>query len=517
MKVLFVSEASSLNTGYGIITRNLISNLIEEGVDVLELATHIQPDSDLVHKIKHPVILNDPPQNTVEYQQLQMHHMKDGAYAFDSVCLQYKPDVVVDIRDIYNYHWQRWSPARDFFNWVVCAPVDGIDQDFYWLDTLREADGVFTLSEWGKTTLEGENINVDGVLYTSTNHLYKAPSKEEKKIIKEWFPFDNDRFVFCTVMKNQPRKLFGPLFEGFRQYLDDNLSDDILYCHTNFSEGNWNIEQLLLRYNLFSNVVFTHYCTNCHLVKPVFYRDTCSYCPQCYNFTFRSSLCGDNIDDSVMHKIYGGSDAYIQLACREGLGMPQIEAHNCGLPIATANYAGMSDFVKSVGAVKIPHSLSITPSMNMFEAKFESQDISDALLLLKHKEYKSNDKFSNWKILQQSFIECVKSLGKPRKDWNTNKEIFSPLSSKYLLGLNLTNSEFVNFLIKSVLGRPQWCASYIAQKMITDLNRGYTHKGDYFYNQVFHDTKEIKDLDREALYNICFEYRHKLNEWERVR
>lgn len=515
MKILVVTECSEIKTGYGIVGKNLIETLIKNGHEVTELCLFISQDDPKLKNIKWPYIVNEPEDHDQAYGENRYN--LEGMWSFDRSLLELKVDTVIDIRDPYSYQYQALSPFRQYFNWLVFAPVDGREQPFQWREMMLQSDGVFTISEWGKELLEGYGIPVSGTVYHSADGFYELP-KEETLKIKKSMGIEEYK-ILGTVMRNQPRKLFPSLFSSFRKFLDQTDEKVLLYCHTRFPDGGWDIPSLLTQHNLTSKVLFTYFCSNCKKTHSSIYKDILSQCPFCKKHTSKLGYIFDGISTKSMNTIYNMFDLYIQLACREGFGIPQIEAAAANIPIITMDYAGMSDVGRKLGAYMIkPASVTHTTSMQMYDAAVNDDDVVDAIKYGFSNPYNSRDffdkNFGSWEQNFKSLLDHIETLEK-KKPWDSPPDIKLPEEYKEL---NCSNSEYIKYLYYNVLCKPEWFGDYCSTRMISDLNIetsfGGTH-GVYFIESS--NVSQTMKFDREMAHGICKNYRENLNLWEERR
>lgn len=520
-KILVVTESSVLNTGYGVVGKNLISTLLEAGHDVVELSLFVEPDDPKLRTIKWPYVVNAPPKDSPQRERFNANRFNlEGMWSFDNTLITVKPDVVIDNRDPFMYQYQALSPFREFFNWLIVAPVDGIPQAHQWQDTFRSADGVFTLTDWGKSVLESNGITVDGVMGHSASKNFKPMSQEEVFRVKDSLGI-SDFSIVGTVMRNQPRKLFPSLFSGFRKFLDTTGSKSLLYCHTRYPDGGWNIPGLLMDNDITSKVLFTYYCELCKKAHTSFYKDIIGQCPHCKKHSAKLGCVTDGISDNTMNIIFNMFDVYIQAACREGFGIPQAEAAACGVPVVTVDYAGMSDVGKKLNAIMMqPANASLQHGMAMEEASLNPEIICEGIIkglaVDKFKEQETIrssfvEHYGSWAKCMQPFVDKIERL-EGKKSWASPANISNVPPYQEI---NCSNSDYVKYLFHVILRRPDLFGGYASTRMTRDLNYGATFGGSHgFYFIESNNNSKTVPFNREAAYRICRDMRENHNTWE---
>src|SRR3990167_6697466 len=117
-RILVLSEATFLNTGYAVYCKELISGLSKNSnYEVAELATCAMPaceQDNRILSIPWRVYPNIPhPNNHRELEEYKSHPVNGfGAFTFERVCLDFKPHVVCSIRDYWMDSFVDNSPFR---------------------------------------------------------------------------------------------------------------------------------------------------------------------------------------------------------------------------------------------------------------------------------------------------------------------------------------------------------------------------------------------------------------------
>jgi hypothetical protein len=172
-KILWVNEASFLNTGYSVYGKEIINRLYNTGkYEIAELGAYGLP-APLDHEIlgymqEHgPPLMFDLPWRYYgnlplnipgEHEQYNSSVTNQfGEWRFETTCLDFKPDIVVDIRDYWMCEFIDRSPYRPYFHLTLMPTVDSAPQQEQWINMYINADSVFTYSEYGKKVLEEES------------------------------------------------------------------------------------------------------------------------------------------------------------------------------------------------------------------------------------------------------------------------------------------------------------------------------------------------------------------------
>ena len=364
LRILFSSEASFINSGFGNYTRELLTRLFSLGkYDIAEFASYGFVNDPRDSVIPWRYYANAVRDNDSRYKEyMSRTDNQFGRWRFDKVVIDFKPHVNVDIRDFWMSYYQGLSPVRQFFNWVLMPTVDSAPQQESWIDTFIGADAVFTYSDWAANVLKEQSnskINyIDTVSPGVDLNIFKPI--QDKNQLRDKYNIPRDAIVIGSVMRNQKRKLFPELISSVRNLIDrleeenSPYADKIyLYLHTSYPDAGWDLPELLKDNRLSNRVIFTYKCAKCNHVESTTFKHPIKVCKKCFNVSSKFSSVSNGVDNPCLAEIYNLFDIYVQYSICEGFGLPQIEAGACGVPVATVNYSAMEDVIKKLEAYPI--------------------------------------------------------------------------------------------------------------------------------------------------------------------
>lgn len=358
------SEASFINSGFGVYTKELLTRLHNTNkYEIAEFASYgfvnDPRDSSISWKYYANGVREDDPRHK-EYSSRGDNQF--GRWRFEKVLLDFKPDIVFDIRDYWMTAYQRISPLRQFFHWILMPTVDSSPQQEEWIDTFLDADAVFTYSDWGADVLKKQSSGKINYINTASPGVDCNIFKPKDRLkIKEKFDLSPDSIIIGSVMRNQKRKLFPELFSSFRKTLDileSNNEHDLaqnlfLYVHTSYPDMGWDIPEILRQNRIINKVLFSYICKNCGNVYCSKFQGPSTVCKKCMSKACTLPSVTNGFTQNDLSDIYNIFDLYVQYSICEGFGMPQVEAGACGVPIATVNYSAMVDVVNNLNAYPI--------------------------------------------------------------------------------------------------------------------------------------------------------------------
>lgn len=526
IRVLLCNEFSGFSSGYAVYGHNLLSRLYErENLEIAELGCILHDGQ--THDKPWRVYPGRPhPSNKQETEKFNSnmtnHH---GASRFEQTCLDFKPHVVMDIRDHWMFSYQETSPFRDYYSWLIMPTVDATPQHPEWVATYGNANGVFCYTDWGCSELEKYgHINLLGSAPPAADECF-CPMNKDK--IRDELGLMQDVKIVGTVMRNQRRKLFPELFATFRKMLFNGQMDKTyLYCHTSYPDG-WNIPHLLIEHGLSSKVLFTYVCRNCRHYFADFFRGAFTKCTRCGNHSAGMPMTNFSAQNTELAKIYNCFDVYVQYATNEGFGIPMVEAACCGVPVVAVDYSAMSDVVRKVNGFPIKV-LAYTkePETGRLFAVPDNDHTAQVLLNILTAPREMRARYGgmartgarqnySWDKTADKWANAIESLGAHDR-WNTKRRVV-PIPA-FSDRPELSNADYVEWLMTAVLASPRMSNTSLKMRLLNDLDTGtkrervtefYTNEHSYLFSKP-----KLVRCDRQSAFDECAKIRHHHNTWE---
>lgn len=536
-RVLFLTEAAYLNTGYATYSKNVLTHMQETGkYELAELSVYGSADDprrNLIPWINYP---NLPDSSTPENEK-QIYNSNPanvfGAWRFERACLEFKPDVVLTIRDFWMDSFVYNSPFRRIFKRIWMPTVDAAPQNEEWIDQFCDCESVLTYSDWAKGVIDrqsGGKCKTVGSASPSASKEFKMTV--DKSVAKESMGFPADCKIIGTVMRNQRRKLFPVLFEAFSRYLKETGdTKTYLHIHSSYPDGGWDFGELLHQNEVSSRVFFTYVCNNseCNSVEISKFNDARKACGECGQFSSTQSNVSSGVNDDVLSKIYNMYDLYVQCANSEGFGLPQVEAAACGVPIACTNYSAMEDVVDKLDAYPIqvqskykeletgcmravPSVDSLVDIFKGFFAK-DFNEMNEARIETR----KLFERNYSWKETAQAWMDEVDRLD--FADWGVSPVI------KPVIDIELDpqegNASFLRKCAEAYFIDPSMINSHMMRVFLRDLNSGsFKPSSDGFWGSEFspYTNRVVSQVfNREKVVEILKGRLTNSNIWEQAR
>ena len=527
INVLLCNEYSQLTSGYSVYGKHLMERLHSHPqLNVAELAGILHDGQQInVPWTVFPVRPNpNDKAATEEFDSNVNNHY--GANRFESTCLKFKPNVVLDIRDHWMLSFQETSPFRKYYSWVIMPTVDATPQHQEWIHTFMNADGVFTYTDWGQEELKRHStINLLGSAPPCAEDCFRPMNK---KLVRASLGIQDDINIIGTVMRNQKRKLYPDLFAAFAKFL--SLYDGprtYLYCHTSYPDG-WDIPALLIEHGLMSKVLFTYICRECGHYTARFFSGAFTKCDKCRNHTSTLHQLNNGISAESLAKIYNTFDVYVQYSTNEGFGIPMVEAASCGLNVMAIDYSAMTDVVRKIGGIPLkPLSYSKECESGRLHAVPDNELLTSELLKYfalpyeirinkgMRSEMLCRENY-NWNVTTGKWIDAILQYGQEYK-WDQPVSLWQPPS--FNLHREKSNSDYATWLITDVLGQKNMINSSLHIKLIRDLNNQMkrTSWSDYANEHSYFSKVKFRPFGRKDAYEEIVKMRNWHNHWEQKR
>lgn len=379
LRVLWVNEASFLHTGFSTYGSEVMKRLHATGKYALaELASYGGPAAheerarSLPWKYYHTMPGNDV--ENAEYRSDARNQFGMGKLSY--ALADFKPDVVVEIRDWWMGENILKNPLRGKFHFAWMPTVDGYPQRWEWLKDYNQVDTLLAYSYFGKRVLEEQSvirlarakgvkpIKVFDVCQPGVDLSVFKPLPRDEVRQKTGVPKE---IRFCgTVMRNQPRKLFPRIIESFCQFKKRYPADAknvYLLLHTSIPDVGWDegrgIIETIERCNIEKWVMFSYICHACGHMTIKHFMGVPAICPRCNkrDHNGRGTLHMPNVQfgfpPEFFNLIYNLMDVYIQGSIAEGDGMPINEAKAAGVPVIVSDYSAMYEKARNGGGLPI--------------------------------------------------------------------------------------------------------------------------------------------------------------------
>lgn len=541
-RILFVTEASFLNTGFSKMTMESLKRLHATGKYVIAEAGNFGSPSD-AKALNLPWIYygNGPSNANEENEYANKPFMQFGDHRYEDILLDFKPDIVVSWLDPWMTLAQVNSSFRKCYNLILMPTVDGYPQQEDWIDVYTKSDAIYTYTKFGERTLKrqtGDFLNILGVNSPGVDTSVFKPIANRQSF-KHPANQNKEMFIVGTVMRNQRRKLYPDLIQAFKLFLDycaDHnpvLGDKTyLYLHTSYPDVGWDIPRLVAESDIGHKMLFTYVCHKCGHVFPSIFQDAMTTCMQCGEFAAGFTNTKVGVSEQILANIINTFDAYVQYSVSEGFGVPIVEAAACGVPVFCTDYSAMEDFPETLGATPIKiarhyreadtHRYMAYPDNEDFAMKlYKFLSLPEGLRRKKGFQARLGvEKHYTWDKHVKKWMDYFDSEQSSvvKASWDSPPTFYDPTMKFPSDG---SNEDFVKILFRNVLGNESLASSFLGTRILRDLNYGMrvSHHGGLAMNDLtfLGARQQFLPYQRQQAVEEVSQQVEANNYWERVR
>ena len=528
-RVLMLTEASFLSTGYSSYSRELLSRLYNTGkYEVAEVSVYGHAGDERFNQIPWKCYLTTPQSPEEEKEYYSNITNEFGEYKINDILLDFKPDFVLGFKDFWMDSFLFKSPYRRLFRLIYMAIVDSAPQNIEWIDTYNTADALLTYSEWAQNYLKSvyDKLPLKGTASPCGNTEIFKPCINKRQHRKK-YGLDENAKIFGTVMRNQPRKQYLDLANHFCSWLDKTGYDDcFLYFHCSVLDVGWNMADIVKNCTHPNKILFSYKCAQCDNFEISYFQDAVSVCSKCKQAALSSPGTQNGVSPQELSDIYNLFDVYIQYATNEGFGIPIVEAASCGIPSTVINFSAMCDFVSKLGSIPMEPKTLISESAT--HRKFATMDENEL--------HKSLDYFiGNWKNIKQLGMK-TKILSNKNYNWDNTAKVWMNIidgfniEDRWNLPPNFHNpapselipmsedlSTIVKWMLVNVAGRPDLLNTSYHARLLRDVLWQKERSSGGTVSEMSLQRPRLQDFKLQDCYNSLRNMREDINRWEQKR
>lgn len=394
-RVLVIGEASFLNTGFSNLYGDLLPRLAASNkYEIAEIGSYAAQNDPRVQSFiqgrwKFYGTMPTSQEEAVRYQQ-QSQHPRDrgqninqfGAGVFESVCADFKPDIVIEIRDNWMGTWIHRSVFRPWFKFIWQPTCDAIPQLEEWIDDYEQCDMITAYADFGiHALMQQSKLQPNG---RRKMRIFPTPLRPgidletfkptDKINCRDQWNINRHVPIIGVTMRNQSRKLYPDLIDAFARMKNkykgvQAVDDAILAIHSCWPDNIYSYDYPRHIYRLETlpwlenyskgircSILNTLYCHSCHQSswayamnlhgRPVIDGRIKLPCPRCGKVDASPPNTNTGFSREQMAEFYNMLDLYVQCSICEGEGMPCNEAKACGVPVMAVDYSAMSEKVR---------------------------------------------------------------------------------------------------------------------------------------------------------------------------
>ena len=350
IKLLYFSDFGLAKTGFGRASRNLLEYLYKTGKYEISHACMMSAENSPELEATPWRSLGTIPSN----EQFQRAYQQDerlrvsagyGFYKIDEIVKNSKCDILLANQDIWGIEFLTKKSYWNKFPCILWTTLDSLPIHPKAIEASQKcAPGNFWVwSNFAEKDMKKNGFNnVRTVCAPFESNEFFRLEKVKRQALRKKFNIDGNAFGVIMVSRNQLRKSFYCLLEGYSMFKKDNpTAKAFVLLHTNFSEG-WDIMQLAKDYGIPPEEILTTYiCDKCdeYEVKPFKGEGLdCHFCSSQKSQHTTSPRKG--VSNAQLNEVYNLADVYCHPFTSGGLEVTaSCESKFAELPVLATNYS----------------------------------------------------------------------------------------------------------------------------------------------------------------------------------
>lgn len=356
MDILFVGDSPTVNTGFGVVSKNLLKQLHNHGHNITVLG---------INAFGEPYDHEEFPYDIYPCEKGSVENLY-GYFKLWQIAEKVQPNLIFFLNDpwVVDKYLQAKPPNMrlSYTKMMMYFPIDAAPLKKEWMKTLEKMDAAVCYSHYAEKVLLDSN---DGVPLKNLHQVYHGvdtsifrPLVQTAARTELGLPVDS--FIVGMVARNQYRKRFDILARAFAEFAEDKPNAK-LYLHTFLHDVGFDIIDLSKQFHLGDKLILTENIDN----------------------------PAHGITSDTLNIIYNTFDVNALISMGDGFGLPVAESMATGCPQLVSDHSCLKELVENHGGftVKTAAWIMHTNGINTWGGITDHDDLVAKLNLL----YNSRD------------------------------------------------------------------------------------------------------------------------------
>lgn len=347
MKILFCGDSPTINTGFGIVSKNIVKRLKDKGHDVVVLGINFYGDPYDPEEYPYPIYPCEKGSADNIF----------GTHKLWAIVKDFEPNLLFFLNDpwVIDRYLEAKNIATPYMKTIAYYPIDGGPLKKSWATTLTELDAQICYSHFAERVITEANGKRPDNLYQVYHGVDKEtffPINQQQARLRLNLPLDS--FVVGMVARNQYRKRFDILVKAFTEFAEDKPNAK-LYLHTAVRDIGYDIKELSEQFKLGDKLILTEDVT-----------------------------AGRGVPEEFLNLIYNTFDVNCLISLGDGFGLPVAESMATGCPQLVSDHSCLKELVDGHGGLTVKNAawLMNTAGINTWGGLSDEQDLVSKLNLL---------------------------------------------------------------------------------------------------------------------------------------
>jgi glycosyltransferase involved in cell wall biosynthesis len=348
VKILWVGDSPTVDTGFGIVSNNIIKRLLTYGHEVVVLG--INTFGDPYNQNEFPFKIY--PCSVGSTENLYGMNKLWPIVEFE------QPDLLFFLNDpwMIQDYLKRKPKNYPYMKTMAYFPTDAGPIKKEWAEMLTEFDAQVCYSKFAEQVVIESNggtrpRNLYQIYHGVDTDIFKPINQHIARAALELDPND---FIVGMVARNQFRKRFDILMKAFAEFSKDK-DDTKIYLHTALHDVGFDILDLARQFNLADRLILSE------------------------GVTPAKGVTSENLN-----LIYNSFSVNCLISLGDGFGLPVAESMAVGCPQLVSDHSCLKELVEGHGGLTIKTAawLLHTNGINTWGGISDVKDLTDKLNLL---------------------------------------------------------------------------------------------------------------------------------------
>lgn len=385
MKILWVGDSPTVNTGFGIVSRRILKELSKYGHEIVVLG---------INHYGEPFDWKEYPYKIYPCQPGGMAEMYGYNKLWPIVEFE-KPDLLFFLNDpwMIDDYMKRKPKEFPYMKTMAYFPTDAAPLKPEWAKMLSKFDAQVCYSKFAEKVVTEANNGRPKNLYQIYHGVDTETFKPiNQQIARHRLGIPADSFVVGMVARNQFRKRFDLLVAAFAEFAKDK-DNAKLYMHTALQDIGFDLIDLVRQFKIEDKLILTEGVTPAH-----------------------------GVDDDRLNLIYNSFDVNTLISLGDGFGLPVAESMATACPQLVSGHSCLQELVEGHGGLTVETAAWIlhTNGINTWGGVSSVPDIIKKLELL----------YNNPQLRIKLSEDAYRFIHQPQFTWEYAGEQFNSIIKK---------------------------------------------------------------------------------------
>lgn len=390
-KILYHGDAPVVDTGFGVVAKNLLNRLAKMGHEIYALGINFYGDPYDQKEFPYPIWPCDKGAPDQIY----------GYAKFWAIAEKVQPDVIFLLNDpwvierLLEYKPKNWSGEKTV-KMVAYYPTDAEPLQPQWAEMLRKFDAQVCYSKYADEVVTRSNKgerpkNLYQIYHGVDTGIFKPVNTS---LARRQLHLPEDAFIVGMVARNQYRKRFDIMCQGFAEFAEGKEKVK-LYLHTAPKDVGFDIVDLVKQFKLEDKLIITK-----DLINP-----------------------SSGVPEKSLNMVYNTFDINCLISLGDGFGLPVAESMAAGVPQLVSGHSCLKELVEGHGGLTVNTVAAImNPQINTWGLISDYRDLAEKLEIMYNSE----------ELRKRFSMEAYEFITQPQFTWDYAAEQFNSIFKKVL-------------------------------------------------------------------------------------